>query len=187
MLAPEPPYPVPTDPLGAFLMTGYSECIDSFFSFRLFEAARRTGYFPEALVETFEPVIQEEARHILFFANWVAWYRRNLPLHRRPWFFAKTVGVWIALIRDRLSLARGMDTQGAAQDMNFRANVGDSVGGGVSMRALVDPWLVENERRLAGYDPRLLRARIVPWIARRAALPAGRAAVSVICQRDPSA
>ena len=39
-LAPEPPYPVPADPLGAFLLTGYSECIDSFFSFGLFEAAR---------------------------------------------------------------------------------------------------------------------------------------------------
>ncbi len=165
-LAAEPPYPAPVDPLRMWLQTGYSECIDSFFSFGLFEAARQTGYFPPELVETFEPVIQEETRHILFFANWVAWYRRSLPWYRRPWFFAKVCSVWITLIRDRLSLARGIDADGSAQDMNFPANVGDSVGGGVSARAMVDLCLVENERRMAGYDRRLLRPSTVPRIAR---------------------
>jgi hypothetical protein len=148
------------------MLTGYSECIDSFFAFGLFEAARRSGYFPGELVETFEPVIQEEARHILFFANWVAWYRRSLPWYRRPWFLAKTCGVWISLIRDRVSLARGFDKNGAAQDMNFPANVGDSVGGGVSAGALIDWCLAENDRRMGGYDARLLRPTLVPKLAR---------------------
>jgi hypothetical protein len=165
-LAPEPPYPPPDDPLRAWMLTGYSECIDSFFAFGLFEAARRSGYFPGELVETFEPVIQEEARHILFFANWVAWYRRSLPWYRRPWFLAKTCGVWISLIRDRVSLARGFDKNGAAQDMNFPANVGDSVGGGVSAGALIDWCLAENDRRMGGYDARLLRPTLVPKLAR---------------------
>jgi hypothetical protein len=135
------------------MLTGYSECIDSFFAFGLFEAARQSGYFPEELIETFEPVIQEEARHILFFANWVAWYRHSLPWYRRPWFLMKTASVWLSLIRDRISLARGIDTSGAAQDMNFPANVGDSAGGGVSARALVDLCLTENERRMGGTMP----------------------------------
>ncbi|CDY78293.1 hypothetical protein BGLT_01164 [Caballeronia glathei] len=165
-LAPEPPYHAPADALRAWMLTGYSECIDSFFAFGLFEAARQSGYFPEELVDTFEPVIQEEARHILFFANWVAWYRRSLPWYRRPGFFMKTLSVWISLIRDRVSLARGFDTSGAAQDVNFPANVGDSVGGGVSARALIDLCLAENERRMSGYDARLLRPTAVPAIAR---------------------
>ncbi len=165
-LEPEPAYPAPRDALRAWMLTGYSECIDSFFSFGLFEAARQTGYFPVELVETFEPVIQEETRHILFFANWVAWYRRNLPWYRRPWFFCKVASVWAALIRDRIALARGIDADGHAQDMNFPANVGDSVGGGVSARALIDLCLVENDRRMAGYDARLLRPKTVPAIAR---------------------
>ncbi len=165
-LAPEPPYPPPGDPLRAFLLTGYSECIDSFFSFGLFEAARQTGFFPAELVETFEPVIQEEARHILFFANWIAWYRRSLPLHRRPALWLKIAAVWLTLIRDRVSLARGIDADGSAHDMNFPANVGGSVTGGVSIRALIDLCLVENERRMAGYDARLLRPTTVPRLAR---------------------
>jgi hypothetical protein len=164
-IAPEPPYPAPEDALRAWMLTGYSECIDSFFAFGLFEAARQSGFFPEELVETFEPVIQEEARHILFFANWVAWYRRSLPWYKRPWFLLQIASVWFALIRDRVSLARGFDTSGAAQDMNFPANVGDSVAGAVSARALVDLCLEENERRMSGYDVRLLRPVTVPWLA----------------------
>ena len=79
-LAPEPAYVEPRDTEWAYLVTGFSECIDSFFAFGLFELAKRSGFFPAELVDTFEPVIQEECRHILLFANWVAWHRRRCPV-----------------------------------------------------------------------------------------------------------
>jgi hypothetical protein len=165
-LAPEPAYLVPKDPEWAWLVTGFSECIDSFFAFGLFEMARRSGYFPPELVETFEPVIQEEGRHILFFVNWVAWHRRNLPWWRRPRFFVKICAAWLFLIWERIGIAKGIDADGQAQDANFAINGGGAVGVELKPRDLVDLCLAENERRMAGYDRRLLRPRAVPRLAR---------------------
>jgi hypothetical protein len=166
-LAPEPAYPTPQDPEWAWLVTGYSECIDTFFAFGLFELARRSGYFPPELVETFEPVIQEECRHILFFVNWAAWHRRNLPWWRRPQFFLKTCAVWLFLIWERLGIARRVGTDRGAQDANFAMTGSGSVGVQLTPRELIELCLSENERRMAGYDRRLLRPVTVPWLARR--------------------
>lgn len=173
-LAPEPEYLPPQDPEWAWLVTGYSECVDSFFAFGLFELARRCGYFPPELLETFEPVIQEEGRHILFFVNWAAWYKRNLPWWRRPRFFLKTCAVWLFLMWERVGIAKGVDAEGGAQDANFAITGSGSVGVELAPRELIDLCLSENERRMAGYDRRLLRPLTVPRLARwaRRLLPA---------------
>ncbi|HXS26642.1 MAG TPA: hypothetical protein VN730_03150 [Steroidobacteraceae bacterium] len=165
-LAHEPEYVVQGDPEWAYMVTGYSECIDSFFAFGLFESAKRSGFFPEALVETFEPVIQEEARHILFFVNWAAWHRRNMPLWRRPLFELKVLAVWVFLIWERMGLAR--DLGGRKQDNNFTVTGAKSVGDDVDIAELMELCLAENERRMSRYDARLLRPRAMPAVVRLA-------------------
>ena len=164
-LAPEPDYPPPADAEWAWLVTGYSECIDSFFAFGLFALAKQSGFFPPELVETFEPVIQEEARHILFFANWVAWHRRSLTWWQRIRFEARVAAVWAFLIWERIGIARGIDADGTAQDANFAMTGGSAVGGDLSPVDLIELCLSENERRMAGYDARLLRPTTVPAFA----------------------
>ena len=169
-LAPEPPYLRPRDPEWAFMVTGFSECIDSFFAFGLFALAKRSGFFPAALVDTFEPVMQEEGRHILFFVNWVAWHRRNLPMWRRPWFALRVAAVWVFLVWERIGIARGIggaDSAATPQDNNFTMTGSKAVGAvDLSAAALIDVCLAENARRLAGYDPRLLRPALVPRLMR---------------------
>ena len=162
-LAPEPEYVVRGDPEWAFMVTGYSECIDSFFAFGLFESAKRSGFFPPELVDTFEPVIQEEARHILFFVNWAAWYRRTMPFWRRPFFELKVWAVWIFLIWERIGIAR--DVGSGAQDNNFTVTGAKAVGNDIDVAQLIDICLTENERRMGLYDRRLLRPRLVPTLA----------------------
>jgi len=165
-LALEPPYVLRGNPEWAFMLTGYSECIDSFFAFGLFESAKRSGFFPAALVDTFEPVMQEEARHILFFVNWAAWHRRTMPLWRRPWFELKVLAVWAVLIWERLRIARDVGT--GVQDNNFTVNGAKSVGEDIGLHGLIDLCLAENERRMSAYDRRLLRPMAVPALARLA-------------------
>jgi hypothetical protein len=172
-LTAEPEYLRPRDPEWAFLVTGFSECIDSFFAFGLFALAKRSGFFPSALVDTFEPVMQEEGRHILFFVNWVAWHKRNLPSWRRPIFWSKVLAVWGFLIWERIGLARGVGGAGdeesgaVPQDNNFTLTGSKAVGAvDLSVTALIDVCLEENDRRLSGYDARLLRPNVVPRLMR---------------------
>ena len=165
-LAPEPEYVVRGDPEWAFMVTGYSECIDSFFAFGLFETAKRSGFFPPELVETFEPVIHEEARHILFFVNWAAWHRRTMPFWRRPLFELKVLAVWLFLIWERIGIAR--DVGSGVQDNNFTVTGAKAVGDDIDVAELIDLCLAENERRMGAYDRRLLRPFAVPALAKLA-------------------
>jgi len=167
-LEPEPPYPRPRDPEWAFMVTGYSECIDSFFGFGLFELAKRSGFFPPALVDTFEPVMREEGRHILFFVNWAAWWRRNMPWWRRPWFELKAVAVWLFLVWERIGVATRMENSEKGKDNNFTLNGSKELGVEITFPQLARICLEENDRRLAPYDPRLIRPVFVPNVIRLA-------------------
>ncbi|MDG6094354.1 ferritin-like domain-containing protein [Acetobacter sp. AN02] len=168
-MAPEPPYIEPDDVEWAYLVTGFSECVDSFFAFGLFRVAEDSGFFPPELIETFEPVMQEECRHILLFANWLAWYRATMPLWRRPWFEAKVVAVWAFLAWERIGLARSVDADGVehTQDNNFTVSgAKDMSADDLSLPDFLQLCLSEDERRFSGYDERLVRPTTTPAIAK---------------------
>ncbi|SEJ31066.1 hypothetical protein [Paraburkholderia diazotrophica] len=168
-LASEAPYVFPRDAEWAYLVTGYSECIDSFFAFGLFKVAHRSGLFPPELIDTFEPVMQEECRHILLFANWVAWHRARLSWWQRIRFELKVVAVWVFLGWERIGLARTIDAEGneQKQDNNFTVNGAQAVSGAeIDVRELMMLCLEENDERFSGYDERLLRPDTMPKLVR---------------------
>lgn len=162
-LEPEPDYPTPDDPQWAWLSTGYAECIDSFFAFGLFEFARRSGFFPAELVETFEPVIQEECRHILFFVNWLAWHRRQLNPFARMRFNFRCFLVYLTHVRGRIQTARQVDG-----NKSFTATASKAVSNDFKIRELLQVCLAENDRRMARYDRRLIRPRFIPSLVKLA-------------------
>lgn len=157
----------PLDPSWAFMRIGYGECFDSFFAFGLFALARDSGFFPPSLVKLFEPIMQEEGRHIIFHVNWVAYNQAQLPYAGRPrYVFKRGLAMWLQAL-SRLKTA--MKIKGEAEQDNFTMNAHAQFGD-ISPREFVELCLRENEKRLAPYDPRLLRPEFVPAIA-RALLP----------------
>ena len=177
-LEPEPEYKVPKDREWAYMVTGFSECVDSFFAFGLFETARRSGFFPAELVETFEPVVHEEGRHILFFANWVEWRRTQLNIFQRIAFELKIAAVWVFLGYERMGIASGMDDAEDKQkgkvaakekaDANFTVTGASAVGEDLDVAELMQLCLEEDARRLGQYDPRLKRPTFMPTLVKLA-------------------
>lgn len=157
-VAPLSPAVAPANPEFAYMKLGYGECCDSFFAFGMFKIAERSGFFPKALVQVFEPIVQEEARHIVFFQNWVAYVRANRPalhrpLHRLTCARGLALSVWTRA-KIGLSLTKG-GGKGGKPSEGF---------GGVSLRRYLELCQTENARRLSGFDPRLLRPRLIPGL-----------------------
>lgn len=175
-----PPPEVPKDPKLAFLRTGYGECLDSFFAFGLFRLGERAEVFPRAFISIFETIMQEEARHILFIVNWAAYLRAQRPIVQRPGFDLWRAWNIVAQAFDRLKGALSMaggggkkaDPRAEAAPTSDKAQTGfalksHSVFGDFSVRSFLETCLAENDRRLAPYDPRLLRPTLVPSIVRK--------------------
>lgn len=161
---PMPNLPPPLPPVDAeweFLRFGYSECFDAFFSCALFAIASDSGLVPRSLVEMFEPVIQEEARHVLFFVNWEAYYQAQSPFWQRPKRLGRGALERVLQAHKRLKIALGART-----NKNFTMKAHQKITTDITPRQFLELCLAENARRLDRYDTRLIRPRLVPTLAK---------------------
>ena len=148
------------------LLAGFGECFDSFFAFGLIAIARDSGYFTPELVQIFEPVVQEEARHILFFVNWVKYRRAQLPWWKRPLFRLRCGYLILKQVASRARTAKTFGGSDAGSADNFTLTSHQDLGSNLTLHGLLGRCLAENDRRMAPYDPRLLRPQLVPALAR---------------------
>jgi hypothetical protein len=151
--------PAPYGGRQAFIDFGYNECLDSFFGFGVFRIAREVRFLPEKLTSLFARVLYEEARHIVFFVNWIT-YERCVRGYGAPPL--QVIPTAIGYVR---ALMKSAGRAGAAntEDKGMAA-VGD-VFKDLTLQKFLQACLEENVMHMASFDPNLLRPRVVPAIA----------------------
>lgn len=147
----------------AFIDFGYNECADSFAGFGIFRLAREARILPDRLTSLFTRVLVEEARHIVFFVNWIAWDRcrrglRGAFLQALP----ALLGYAGAIAR---RIAGGTEMQSNEPPENAVA-LFDDVLHNLTAASFLRACIEENERYMAAFDPRLLRPRVIPALGK---------------------
>ncbi|HTX59091.1 MAG TPA: ferritin-like domain-containing protein, partial [Verrucomicrobiae bacterium] len=145
----------------AFIDFGYNECVDSFAGFGIFKLACDARIFPDALTAIFTRVLVEEARHIVFFVNWVAYdrYRRGYGAPLAQWLPA-LMGYGSATwrrVKEGAKVGEG--------DENATLDLFGDIMDGLTPAKFVRTCITENQRYMRDFDPRLLRPRVIPAIA----------------------
>ncbi len=147
----------------AFLDFGYNECVDSFAGFGIFKLACDARILPETLTSLFERVLLEEARHIVFFINWLAYDRcrrgYGAPLAQAV---PALLGYGGAILR-RVKGGAAMNGEGGGDgDLDLFSDVMRDLSLEKFLRTAID----ENDRYMKDFDARLLRPRVIPALAR---------------------
>ena len=150
-----PPGLLPTEP--AFVHFGYSECVDSFFGFGLFRLAGELRFVPDALIALFTRVLDEEARHIVFFINWIEYERARRGGARLRRLAGTALG-YLRKLRELAAIARSARGAPAPPD------TGELLAG-MTIERFLGACVAENRRQMAAFDARLLRPRVVPVLA----------------------
>jgi hypothetical protein len=175
-----PAKPLPANLEPAFIKFGYGECFDSFFAFGLFGIARQTEYIPEALFTIFDTLIDEEARHMVFFVNWIA--HKQITEGRsllRPF---NSLNQYTGAMLRRLDNFRGMSKGKKTKNKKgFTAAGAKAVKVDLSLESFLETCLVENEKRMSSYPTQLLRPQFLPMVT-----SVGFNAVKLLPKRTPS-
>lgn len=159
-----PPEPVlPSNIKTAFLDFGFGECLDSFLAFGLFGLAHRhISYIPEALFDIFDAVLDEEARHIMFFINWVTY----LQIQEGKSNCLRGINALFHYSRALQDKIRAFSGSNEEQQEGFTATGASNFIDNVTPELLLSTCLQENSRRLGVFDKELLQPQLVPNLAK---------------------
>ena len=156
---------IPSDMETGFIDFGFGECLDSYFAFGMFEIARQAQYLPEPLFTIFDPILNEEARHIVFFVNWVTYLQiqrgGSLGIFRGThalWHYGRSI--W--------TLVKAFGGKGDREDQGFTASRATTFMEDLTPELFFSTCLQENAHRMSQFDPRLLQPQLLPRLSKLA-------------------
>lgn len=157
--------PLPENLEPAFVKFGYGECFDSFFAFGLFGIARQGGFIPDALFTIFNTLVDEEARHMVFFVNWIA--HKQITEGRgalRPvTSFQQYTGAAFRRLDNLMSMGKGKKK--SANKKGFTAAGAKAIKVDLTLESFLEMCIAENAKRMQAYPEELLRPAFLPAIA----------------------
>lgn len=156
-----PPVELPADISRAFADFGCGECLDSFFAFGLFGLAREANFFPDDIFTIFDPILDEEARHIVFFVNWFTYDQIKKGQGFPPLRAGKTLWHYSRAIRKLIAAFGGANTGGA----RFAATDAGLFAKNLTAEKFLAICLKENQLRMNQFDPALLQPNLLPQLA----------------------
>jgi hypothetical protein len=149
----------------SFIDFGYNECVDSVAGFGIFRLARDARILPETLTSLFTRVLVEEARHIVFFVNWVAWDRCRRGLQ---WSLMQAVPVLLSYASAIARRIKGGAQMQADKGPEDRTDLFGDALKDLTATKFLRACVIENDRYMASFDPRLIRPRVIPTLAKAA-------------------
>lgn len=162
---PMEPLPAPSVPghvEDAFIQFGYGECLDSFGAFGLFDLARQASFLPVPFFRIFDRVLQEEARHIVFFTNWMAWRQVRRGRGAAPLRAASALRYYWHAVRHILGMVRDADNR----NEEFAIGGGSTFVDDLTVRRFLSACVRENRRRMQRFPKPLLQPRLLPAVSR---------------------
>lgn len=163
----EPPTPVINHNKieSVFTKFGFGECLDSFFAFGMFDVARQAKYLPETFFTIFDPILDEEARHIVFFVNWVTYLQIQRGKGTPPlrglhalWHYGAALGELFQMFD---SGASEEENEEKALTLTGAANFMDDL----TPEMFLATCLEANQRRMSKFEPELLQPQLMPRLS----------------------
>lgn len=157
----QPLTPIPEQIDTSFKDFGFEECLDSFFAFGLFAIAQEESFFPDSIFQIFDPLLNEEARHIVFFVNWFTYLQiQGGPLASllRP---LATLRHYSGALGNLISMFRSSDASGTG----FTAKGASTFTQNLTPERFVSICLRENAKRMSQFDEQLLRPTLIPTLS----------------------
>lgn len=158
-----PPASVPDNIEQAFIDFGYGECVDSFLAFGLFKIARQSEFLPEQIFTIFDLILQEEASHIVFFVNWVAYLQaskgQGAKLFRGMhslWHYGRAVQHLLGIV----------NSSSNSNGEGFTATGASAFTDDLSLDMFLSTCIQENARRMRSFDDRLIRPQLLPTLSK---------------------
>jgi hypothetical protein len=164
-IPPVPETPVPAQVETAFIDFGFEECLDSFFAFGMFGIARQAQYLPEAMFQIFDPILDEEARHIVFFINWLTYLQCQ---QGRPNWLRGMNSLWHygRALNNLANTFGGAAT--AEESTSFTVTEARHFMDDLTPELFFEVCLRENHQRMARFAPQLLQPRLLPRLSQMA-------------------